>query len=126
MLVIWCIEENDIEGKDIMSPPQPLPSQAENNTNVGGVIDTGTLTTATMTTTTTTPPPNMNVINACSMIDGAIVLFATDEWFASADHLLLDTEPKFDPNLYCSQGKVMDGWETQRKRQMGHDNCIIQ
>lgn len=56
---------------------------------------------------------------------GARVLFATDEFFAAADNLLLRKEPAFDPNEYCSQGKVMDGWESRRRRQPGHDWCVI-
>jgi allantoicase len=66
------------------------------------------------------------IINACSARQGARVVFATDEWFASADRLLNDeTEPFFDPQEYCEQGKVMDGWETRRRRDPGHDWCII-
>mmetsp|Transcript_215 Transcript_215/g.334 ORF Transcript_215/g.334 Transcript_215/m.334 type:complete len:513 (-) Transcript_215:92-1630(-) len=53
------------------------------------------------------------------------VLFATDEWFARADNLLLDSDPVFIPDLYCEQGKVMDGWETRRRRDAGHDWCLI-
>lgn len=44
-----------------------------------------------------------------SLESGARVLFATDEWFASADNLLKDSPPLFDPDAYCEQGKVMDG-----------------
>ena len=53
------------------------------------------------------------------------ILFATDDWFASADNLLKDTPPVFDPQAYCEQGKVMDGWETRRRRESGHDWCVI-
>lgn len=53
------------------------------------------------------------------------VLFATDEWFARADNLLLESDPVFVPDLYCEQGKVMDGWETRRRRDAGHDWCVI-
>lgn len=54
------------------------------------------------------------------------VIFATDEWFATADNLLLNTAPQFDPNAYCTQGKVMDGWESRRRRLAGHDFCVIE
>lgn len=54
------------------------------------------------------------------------VLFATDEWFASADNLLKASDPFFDPEAYCEQGKVMDGWESRRRREEGHDWCLIQ
>jgi allantoicase len=64
--------------------------------------------------------------NLCSARDGAKILFATDDWFAAADNLLKETPPRFDPNAYCEQGKVMDGWETRRRREEGHDWCLIQ
>lgn len=56
---------------------------------------------------------------------GSRVIFATDEFFAVADNLLKRDEPVFDPLAYCSQGKVMDGWESRRRRQPGHDWCVI-
>jgi allantoicase len=56
---------------------------------------------------------------------GARVIFATDEFFATADNLLKREAPEYDPNAYCSQGKVMDGWESRRRRQPGHDWCVI-
>ena len=54
------------------------------------------------------------------------VVFATDEWFATADNLLLNTAPVFDPTAYCPEGKVMDGWETRRRRIAGHDFCLLE
>ena len=66
------------------------------------------------------------LINGASASSGSHVLFATDEWFATADNLLLDSPPTFVPDLYCPQGKVMDGWETRRKRIAGHDWAIVQ
>jgi allantoicase len=53
------------------------------------------------------------------------VLFATDEWFARAENIIQNSDPVFIPDLYCPQGKVMDGWETRRKRSEGHDWCVI-
>jgi allantoicase len=70
--------------------------------------------------------PAETVINLCSASAGARVLFASDEWFAAADRLLQDTPPLFDPRAYCPQGKVMDGWESRRRREPGHDWCLIQ
>eukprot|EP00521_Asterionellopsis_glacialis_P006644 CAMPEP_0195284072 /NCGR_PEP_ID=MMETSP0707-20130614/2410_1 /TAXON_ID=33640 /ORGANISM="Asterionellopsis glacialis, Strain CCMP134" /LENGTH=527 /DNA_ID=CAMNT_0040343367 /DNA_START=134 /DNA_END=1717 /DNA_ORIENTATION=- len=63
--------------------------------------------------------------NVCSSKGGSQVLFATDEWFATADNLLQDGPPIFVDDLYCEEGKVMDGWETRRRREAGHDFCII-
>ena len=47
------------------------------------------------------------------------MIFATDEWFAIADNLLNPSPPTFDPNAYCEQGKVMDGWESRRRVSRG-------
>lgn len=63
--------------------------------------------------------------NFMSSALGARVLFATDEWFAAADNLLNDAPPIFDANAFCIEGKVMDGWETRRRRNVGHDFCIV-
>jgi allantoicase len=66
-------------------------------------------------------------VNVGSAQNGAKILFCTDEWFAASDHLLRGDEqpPTFDPAAYCAQGKVMDGWESRRRRAAGHDWCII-
>ena len=67
-----------------------------------------------------------NYSNLCSASGGSKVLFATDDWFAAAENLLKDGPPIFVDDLYCEQGKVMDGWETRRRREEGHDWCLIQ
>jgi allantoicase len=75
--------------------------------------------------TTLTNTTMASLINLTSSATGSRVLFATDEWFAAADNLLNPSAPEFIPDLYCEQGKVMDGWETRRKRSAGHDWCVI-
>lgn len=57
--------------------------------------------------------------------NGGSVLFSTDDWFAVAENMLLDTEPVFIADKYTDCGKWMDGWETRRKRIPGHDWCIV-
>jgi allantoicase len=57
---------------------------------------------------------------------GGRVLFATDDWFARCEYLISPQEPVFDPNAFTNYGKLMDGWETRRKRIPGHDWCIIE
>ncbi|KAL7491278.1 hypothetical protein ACHAWT_000694 [Skeletonema menzelii] len=64
-------------------------------------------------------------INLSSSANSAKILFATDEWFASAENILSPYPPTFIADLYCEQGKVMDGWETRRKRTEGHDWCVV-
>lgn len=56
---------------------------------------------------------------------GGMVLEASDEFFASAGNLLDPAPPVFDPDAYSERGKVMDGWETRRKRGEGHDWCVV-
>eukprot|EP00967_Tisochrysis_lutea_P148047 scaffold282219_cov33-Tisochrysis_lutea.AAC.4 len=56
---------------------------------------------------------------------GARVLFASDEWFAVGSNLLQPTPPHWDPETFCVQGKVMDGWESRRRRAAGHDWALV-
>ncbi|WP_296403598.1 allantoicase [Psychrobacter sp.] len=56
----------------------------------------------------------------------AKVLFATDDFFAPKDRLLKHEPPVFIVGKFDNNGKWMDGWETRRKRGLGHDYCIIQ
>lgn len=65
-------------------------------------------------------------LNFADASAGAKILFATDEFFAVADNLIQPSEPTLDPNLYDEYGKVMDGWESRRRRTEGHDWCVIQ
>lgn len=65
------------------------------------------------------------LLNLSSSANSAKILFATDEWFASAENILSPYPPTFIADLYCEQGKVMDGWETRRKRTEGHDWCVV-
>ncbi|XP_045494408.1 probable allantoicase [Colias croceus] len=71
-------------------------------------------------------PPAFTNLNDYAKEDvGAKVLFATDDFFAICDNMLLRTEPEFIADKYTEYGKLMDGWETRRKRVEGHDWCII-
>jgi allantoicase len=56
---------------------------------------------------------------------GAAVQFATDEFFGKKDRLLRPEDPEFRPGVYDDNGKWMDGWETRRRRDGGHDYCVI-
>lgn len=53
------------------------------------------------------------------------VVWASDEFFAEKENLILPHEPAFDPNLFGHKGKVYDGWETRRRRDEGVDQAII-
>lgn len=56
---------------------------------------------------------------------GGMVMAAGDEFFGAKESLLEPHAPQFDPLLYADRGKVMDGWETRRRRGPGSDWCII-
>jgi len=66
---------------------------------------------------------NLPVLN--SLRAGTQICFATDEWFAVADNLNKEEPIEFDENAFDEHGKVMDGWETRRKRTAGHDWCLM-
>jgi allantoicase len=56
---------------------------------------------------------------------GGAVLAANDEFFAPKERLILAAPPVFLPDKYTDRGKWMDGWETRRRREPGHDWCIL-
>ncbi|NKQ26196.1 allantoicase [Streptomyces galbus] len=47
---------------------------------------------------------------------GAAVIAAADEFFAQRENLLLPGRAEFDPEHFGHKGKIMDGWETRRRR----------
>jgi allantoicase len=64
-------------------------------------------------------------VNLASPRLGASVTQASDEFFAAKDRLIQDGEPIFYPGRFDENGKWMDGWETRRRRGLGHDWCLI-
>src|SRR5437764_1819062 len=56
---------------------------------------------------------------------GGAVLAANDEFFAPKENLLKAARPVFREGEYTERGKWMDGWETRRRREPGHDWCIV-
>ena len=56
---------------------------------------------------------------------GSRVTFATDEFFGAKERLIDPAEPVFVEDKYDDHGKWMDGWESRRKREAGHDWCIV-
>jgi allantoicase len=56
---------------------------------------------------------------------GAVALFATDDFFAAKERMLQPTEPQWREGVYDANGKWMDGWESRRRRDQGHDYCVI-
>jgi len=56
---------------------------------------------------------------------GSEVAFATDDFFAPRERLIADSDPVFIAGKYDENGKWMDGWETRRRRDGGHDWCLV-
>lgn len=67
----------------------------------------------------------VNAINLASTRLGAKALYATDDFFADKSRMLQDTPAVFYPDKYDNNGKWMDGWESKRRRNGGHDFCIV-
>ncbi|MGQ0537420.1 MAG: allantoicase [Gemmatimonadaceae bacterium] len=56
---------------------------------------------------------------------GGAVLVANDEFFAAKENLIKAAAPQWRDDVYTERGKWMDGWETRRRREPGHDWCIV-
>jgi allantoicase len=56
---------------------------------------------------------------------GGAVIAANDEFFAAKENLVKATAPVWKEGEYTDRGKWMDGWETRRRRETGHDWCIV-
>ncbi len=52
---------------------------------------------------------------------GGSVLAASDESFGDKENLLTPGPAAFDPGHYGNRGEIVDGWETRRRRDAGHD-----
>ena len=68
---------------------------------------------------------NGKMINLAEPRLGSKVIFKTDDFFASAKRILNPNPPIFKEGVFDKHGKWMDGWETRRKRNKGHDYLIL-
>ena len=64
-------------------------------------------------------------VNLASPRLGTIVHAASDEFFGAKERLIKDADPVFLPDKFDENGKWMDGWETRRRRGLGHDWCLL-
>ena len=56
---------------------------------------------------------------------GSKIVYKTDEFFAPAKRIINPWPPVFKKGVFDKHGKWMDGWETRRKRDKGHDYLIL-
>jgi allantoicase len=55
----------------------------------------------------------------------ASVMAASDEAFGDKENLLRPEPPAFEPGRYGNRGEIVDGWETRRRREPGHDWALV-
>jgi allantoicase len=73
-----------------------------------------------------TPPDFARLcLNLASPRLGAQATAASDEFFAAKERIIVDAPAVFVPDKYDDHGKWMDGWESRRRRDGGHDFCIV-
>ncbi len=73
-----------------------------------------------------TPPSYTNgTIDLADPRLGAAIVAVSDQFFAPAERMLAPEPARFYPDRYDDHGKWMDGWESRRRRGMGHDWCIV-
>ncbi|HTE50689.1 MAG TPA: allantoicase [Kofleriaceae bacterium] len=65
-----------------------------------------------------------HLIDLASERIGGAVMAANDEFFAGRENLVRAAAP-VERDEYVLTGKWMDGWETRRRREQGHDWCIV-
>jgi allantoicase len=63
-----------------------------------------------------TPLPFAQLPDLADRRLGAGVVAANDEFFADRENLLVREPAVFDPERFAHKGKVMDGWESRRRR----------
>lgn len=56
---------------------------------------------------------------------GGSVERANDETFGEKENLIKPATPAFQPSTFGNRGQVVDGWETRRRRDAGHDWAIV-
>jgi allantoicase len=64
-------------------------------------------------------------LNVADVRLGAVALYATDDFFAAKERMLQPSEPEWRAGVYDDHGKWMDGWESRRRRDQGHDHCVV-
>jgi allantoicase len=65
------------------------------------------------------------LVNLADASLGAEALWASDDFFAAKERVLQRADPVSKPGTFDAHGQWMDGWESRRRRQPGHDACIV-
>jgi allantoicase len=67
----------------------------------------------------------VGAVNLASPRLGTKAIACSDDSFAAMARMLEDEPAVFKPDVYDAFGKWMDGWESKRRRDGGHDWCIV-
>jgi len=70
-------------------------------------------------------PDFTNLFDLAAEKLGGTTLDCSDDFFAPVKNLIKEGRGIFIPDKYTDHGKWMDGWESRRKRDEGHDWCIV-
>lgn len=65
------------------------------------------------------------MVDLASARYGGEVIWCNDEFFAASANLVNPAPPVWKEGEFTEAGKWMDGWETRRRRDEGHDSCVI-
>ena len=71
------------------------------------------------------PAAFAHLTNLAADETGTFVVYATDDYFAPKENLVRGDAPVWKEGEYTDRGKWMDGWESMRKREPGHDHAIL-
>ena len=71
------------------------------------------------------PPAFTDLPDLASERLGGEVVAANDDFFAPKESLIKPGKPEWREDEYTDRGKWMDGWETRRRREPGHDWAIV-
>jgi allantoicase len=67
----------------------------------------------------------VDLVDLASERLGGAVVAANDEFFAPKENLIKAAAAVWREGEYTDRGKWMDGWETRRRREPGHDCCVV-
>src|ERR1700687_1412278 len=65
-----------------------------------------------------------DLIDLASERLGGTVMAANAEFFGPKESLVRPGRPEWREGVYTERGKWMDGWETRRRREPGHDRGL--